>query len=205
MKNIIGLFIICLLATSLKAQNIEKKNIKSVSKRQIEIDTREIEQFEEQHKVFFEAIESGNQRQIEATKQMIQETMRREIEQSKAVVEEPSPETAEKIRPKTKLQPRMVNETERREAESNRRSQAAQEYMKSRNIQQPVAAKKTKRKTTDTERSKSQHAIYQMFLSLEVDADNQFSVARMNKLLLSFSETLEQDLEEKKKLLSDQR
>lgn len=168
MRKLIFLLLFIWSFNGLSAQSIQKSKIRSISKQQIKVDEKELEQFDEQLDTFWKALEAGDATQISATRKMIQSTMLREIQQSELAMPT-NKKVAAQHETSRGLKPHISNDNSQRATESI---------------------------------STQQQSIYDQFAAIESIEDEQGKM-RMQKLLLNFSELLEQDLIEKKKLQAD--
>lgn len=209
MKNVLILLLLSFFCGGLSAQNISQPDANSITERQIALDTREMEQFEEQFESFSKALDAGNKEDIAAVKLMIQETMMRTIEKPREVTSAAGNEKQAEQKTVNKPSRQYTDRPVRLNAEeqSSREARGVKyleqkkkkgQLTKTEEIQQHT---KEKNNASEDKWTVMRQKIYTQFLAVEY-ANDPKSRARIDKLLSSFYDTMEQDLMEKKKQLA---
>ena len=206
MKNILCLVLTFVLVESISAQVMYIDQVKNDLNKQLDIDTEELKQFNDLILSFETALGSGAKDEITAIKLMIEQAMIREIEQgmNKNSGKE-DPDKSEKsssdvnANKKPIRQNRSVNITpEEKKSREERGKKYLEEKNKARgNIQNKPSDHAIVTKTSNPIVYKQQQ-IYNSFKGMD-NPSSPFDLARLNKFILAFYDTMEEDLEETRK------
>ena len=203
MKNILCFVLIFVLIKSVSAQVMYLDKTKNDLNSQLDNNTEELKQFNVQVQSFEATLELGNKAEIAAAKLLIEQTMLREIQQRrhKNTEEEYQAKRSSEVNSykKTTNHNRSVNiEQEEKKSREERGEKYLEEKNKARgNTQNKPSGSEMPTKASNPVLYK-QERIYNAFKSIS-DFSSQFNQARLNKSVLAFYDTMQEDLEEKKK------